>query len=102
MTPHVPRSDGSFRCARCRSEQVAERRRRLKRQLIDEAGGACTLCGYNRCAAALQFHHRDPATKSFALGRQGVTRSLARARAEVRKCAPTATPRSRAASLNFP
>jgi hypothetical protein len=44
------------------------------------------LCGYSRCPAALQFHHRDPATKSFAVSRQGVTRSLARARAEARKC----------------
>jgi hypothetical protein len=65
---------------------VAERRRRVKRQLIAEGGGACALCGYDRCAAALQFHHVDPATKSFTLSREGVTRSLARAREEARKC----------------
>jgi transposase-like protein len=83
---HVPRSDGTFRCSRCRSEQVTERRRRVKRQLIAEAGGACALCGYDRCAGALQFHHVDPATKSFSLSREGVTRSLATAREEAAKC----------------
>jgi transposase-like protein len=86
VTRHVPRGDGTFRCTRCRSAHVADRRRRVKRQLIDEAGGACVLCGYDRCPAALQFHHLDPATKSFALSREGVTRSLARAREEARKC----------------
>jgi transposase-like protein len=86
VTRHVPRGDGTFRCTRCRSEHVAERRRRVKRQLIAEAGGACVLCGYERCAAALQFHHVDPATKSFALSREGVTRSLAKAREEAQKC----------------
>jgi hypothetical protein len=83
---HVPRADGTFRCSQCRSAHVTERRRRIKRQLIAEAGGACALCGYDRCAAALQFHHVDPATKNFSLSREGVTRSLARAREEAAKC----------------
>jgi hypothetical protein len=44
------------------------------------------LCGYARCHAALQFHHLDRTTKRFALSREGVTRSLARAREEAEKC----------------
>jgi hypothetical protein len=36
--------------------------------------------------AALQFHHLDPATKHFSLGRKGVARSLEKARAEAQKC----------------
>ena len=43
-------------------------------------------CGFAEHPAALQFHHVDPATKSFSLSVQGVTRSLAKARAEARKC----------------
>ena len=35
---------------------------------------------------ALQFHHRDPTTKSFEVSRQGITRSLQRLRLEARKC----------------
>lgn len=84
-TRHVRRERG-FRCVVCRSAAVTERRRRVKRRLLDEAGGRCVLCGYDRCVASLHFHHLDPETKSFALGITGVTRSLEAARAEARKC----------------
>jgi 5-methylcytosine-specific restriction endonuclease McrA len=58
----------------------------VKRILVAEAGGACQLCGYDRCIAALEFHHRDPREKSFALSQRGVARSLEKARAEAAKC----------------
>lgn len=78
--------DTGFRCAACRSEAVAARRRRVKAQLVAEAGGACRVCGYDRCAAALQFHHVDPRTKSFSIAQDGATRGLAASRAEAAKC----------------
>ena len=84
-TRHVRRPDG-FRCARCEARRVVAWRRKVKRILVEEAGGACLLCGFAECDAALQFHHVDPADKSFALSREGVTRSLARAREEAAKC----------------
>jgi transposase len=77
---------GYYRCKRCRMERVVRRRRRMKEILVAEAGGCCSLCGYDRCVAALHFHHVDPSAKLFHLSMQGVTRSLARARAEMRKC----------------
>jgi hypothetical protein len=75
-----------YRCKRCRVEHVSARRRRVKRILVEEAGGRCSLCGYDRYAGALQFHHMDRSTKSFALSDQGVARSLEKARAEAAKC----------------
>jgi transposase len=86
-TMFVLEGRGYYRCARCRSEAVSKRRRTVKRTLIEEAGGRCVLCGYSRCQQALQFHHVDPTTKEFHLGHQGQSRSLARSRAEARKCA---------------
>lgn len=80
------RSKGGYRCARCRSEAVVRRRRKVKRLLVDDAGGRCCLCGYDRCIAALEFHHVVPAEKSFSLSHRGVARSLERARAEAAKC----------------
>jgi transposase len=77
---------GAYRCLKCRSERVAERRRKLKAVLVAEAGGACVLCGYDRFVGALQFHHRDRATKSFGIAGQGATRSLAALREEAAKC----------------
>jgi hypothetical protein len=67
-------------------ERVARRRRQIKELLVQEAGGRCVLCGYDRCVAALHFHHVDPSEKSFAIARRGHTRSLERAREEARKC----------------
>ena len=80
------RSAGGYRCARCRAEAVARRRRKIKRVLVIEAGGCCGLCGYDRCVGALEFHHVVPSEKRFALSHRGVTRSLEKARAEARKC----------------
>jgi transposase-like protein len=78
----------SYRCLACRRERVVARRRRVKEILVAEAGGCCQICGYDRYAGALQFHHVDPATKSFGLGLRGVARSLGRCRAEAAKVHP--------------
>jgi AraC-like DNA-binding protein len=83
---HAPRGGGYYRCGRCRAESVASHRRRLKALLIDEAGGRCILCGYDREPRALEFHHVDPAQKAFNLSRKGITLSVQALRAEARKC----------------
>ena len=85
-TAFFQRPDGAFRCARCNTAAVAKRRRRVKQILVDEAGGACALCGFVASQGALAFHHLDPATKVFGVSRHGVTRSLDRAREEAKKC----------------
>ncbi len=85
-TEFILEGRGAYRCKRCRSESVSRWRKRIKKTLIAEAGGACALCGYARHPAAMHFHHLDPSTKLFSLGRDGATRSLARARAEAKKC----------------
>jgi transposase-like protein len=86
LAPHILEGRGSFRCTRCRSEWVSARRRRVKEILVREAGGRCRRCGFAEHPAALHFHHVDPAEKEFTVSGAGVTRSLARTRAEARKC----------------
>ena len=86
-TVFVIENSGRVRCRACRMEGVAEWRRRAKRRLVAEAGGRCQLCGYDRCMAALEFHHLDPSQKSFGLSRRGVTRSFEQLRREAAKCA---------------
>ena len=85
-TRFVLEGRGYYRCTRCRLEQVANRRRKVKRILVAEAGGRCAICAYDRHPAALQFHHVDPATKSFNLSLRGETRGIDALRAEARKC----------------
>ena len=47
------------------NEYLQNKRKTCKQQLVDERGGGCERCGYNRCLEALEFHHRDPTKKLF-------------------------------------
>lgn len=35
----------------------------LKKKLVNILGGKCSICGYNKCIAALDFHHINPEEK---------------------------------------
>jgi len=76
---------GETRCKRCLGEAVTTRHQKIKWLLVEEAGGSCRACGYERCIVNLQFHHVDPATKSF---RTSIAsgKSLAAYREEAKKC----------------
>lgn len=77
---------GYYRCLACRADAVQRRRHKVKAILVAEAGGACVVCGYSRCVRALHFHHRDPASKAFALSGHGYTHGIAALRMEASKC----------------
>jgi len=77
--------DGRVRCKRCVGEAVTRRHQRVKRTLVEEAGGCCAVCGYDRTVINLHFHHVDPATKSFSIT-MGRGKSIAAYRAEALKC----------------
>lgn len=40
-----------------RSGYVRAYKNQLKDDLIHQAGGCCSKCGYKKCKAALEFHH---------------------------------------------
>lgn len=69
----------------CKSCRVVQRRQELKRLAVAHLGGRCQLCGYDRCIAALQFHHLAPGHKDFQVAEY--SRSWDRVRAEAEKCA---------------
>jgi transposase len=77
---------GYYRCKRCRSAGISSHRRKLKQLLVAEAGGRCQVCGYDRCVAALEFHHLDPEQKRLGISAVGLTLSLEALRAEAAKC----------------
>lgn len=73
------------RCRKCDLERVNRRALELKRKLVDQLGGKCSICGYNRNLAALTFHHSGH--KEFRLAmRVLATYSEERIMAEVSKC----------------
>lgn len=45
----------------------------------------CACCNYNKCFAALEFHHIDPLSKDFELSKMR-TRSYAVIKTEIDKC----------------
>jgi hypothetical protein len=84
---HYANGPGRYRwfCKSCLSEAVTRRHQKVKRLLVEEAGGACAVCGYARTVVNLHFHHVDPSTKEFAVN-MGRGKSLASFRAEAAKC----------------
>jgi 5-methylcytosine-specific restriction endonuclease McrA len=85
-TDFVLEGRGYYRCKTCRRERVAEQRRKNKRILVQEHGGQCVLCGYNKSIRALHFHHVDPTQKSFGLAFKGKTPGIKKMREEAKKC----------------
>ncbi len=84
-TEHVRERSRYYRCRLCRQEAVVRRRRKVKEILVREAGGGCRLCGYDRCMAALEFHHLERSAKEFGLARRGA-HSIELLRVEASKC----------------
>lgn len=65
VTTYVLRTDGRWRCRACNTDWCRDRRQDLKKKAIEYGGGACARCGYDKCDAALEFHHLDPSQKDF-------------------------------------
>lgn len=86
LTEYIQTYNGYLRCKKCRSEAVTNNRRKRKQKLVEYFGGKCQVCGYNKCIAALDFHHKNPEEKNFAISKSGVCRSWERMLAEANKC----------------
>jgi hypothetical protein len=69
----------------CSSCRVSESRRNKKAALIEYKGNKCSICGYNKCIQALQFHHVDPDQKEFTISNSG-TIKLDALKIEADKC----------------
>jgi hypothetical protein len=72
-------------CKRCLGEAVTRRKQKLKLMLVEEAGGCCCVCGYDRCIVNLHFHHVDPKEKLFPMT-MAIGKSIETFRKEAEKC----------------
>ena len=59
-------------CKECDSARVAANTRLIKEQAIAYKGGCCQSCGYDKCIAALEFHHRDPNFKENGIAKMRI------------------------------
>ena len=72
-------------CKVCASEEVLERKKKLKEKAIEYSGGKCIKCGYDKYIGALEFHHRDPLHKDFSISAHA-NRSWTLIKIELDKC----------------
>lgn len=66
-------------------QAITDFRRRRKENLIKVLGSQCSLCGYNKCIGALEFHHIEPQNKNYQLS-SGNCHSLKDDLEEAKKC----------------
>jgi hypothetical protein len=50
-------------CKKCHNKNTVAKKRNWKVEVIELMGGKCVKCGYDKCVAALEFHHPDPTKK---------------------------------------
>lgn len=76
-----------FCSIKCKNKyHVKLNRINMRKKAVEYLGGKCSICGYNKCMASLDFHHKDPSKKNFGLSRQGATRTWEKMKAELDKC----------------
>ena len=74
-------------CKQCVRDQQVKRTRQFKLDCIDYKGGKCQKCGYKKCQAAIEFHHRIPEQKDFSINTNLNRRNIDdRIKKELDKC----------------
>jgi transposase len=51
-------------CKSCDSKDVIDKGVKGKERTVEYMGDKCSICDYNKCITALEFHHLDPSKKS--------------------------------------
>jgi 5-methylcytosine-specific restriction endonuclease McrA len=67
-------------------EAVRSRRKRIRRMALQYEGARCSICGYDRCEGALEFHQLEATSKDFGISDKGYTRSWRKVREELDRC----------------
>lgn len=72
-------------CKKCHAENSSDRNKNVKLQAAEYKGGKCISCGYNKCLAALDFHHLDPTKKDRQISRP-LAGTFEKVKLELDKC----------------
>lgn len=82
-----------YDCIACTSD--LNKRRNITRKVLRETnkhnaieylGGKCSICGYNKCIDALDFHHKDPKEKEFTISKRIGKSKFNDIKSELDKC----------------
>lgn len=80
------KSKSSYNSKFCISCFSRIRNQTVKKKLIAYKGGKCERCGYDKCMAAIDFHHRTPSNKKFGISVSLNAMSFSKLLIEVDKC----------------
>ena len=72
-------------CKVCFKRRMMQRFEEKSRAIVALKGGSCNLCGYDKCTAALEFHHIDPDQKEFQINKRWSMKNEAILK-EIEKC----------------
>lgn len=64
----------------------AENRALIKKWALEYAGNKCSICGYDKCKEALDFHHLDSTQKEFNLSDRNLILDWTLIKKELDKC----------------
>lgn len=73
-------------CKNCLKNRQKRIRINYKQEMVDYLGGKCQNCGYNKCLAALDFHHNDPRIKTITLSQRINNKPSEKTYLELDKC----------------
>lgn len=86
LTEFVIDNEGRFKCRKCRVDSVTQKRKNIKKKLVEYKGGKCEKCGYDKYVEALDFHHLDPTNKTFNINAGNLHFSMEKLKNEADKC----------------
>lgn len=89
LTKHAMHRNGNamrkYRCGKCQADRVKAIVESKRQQAYEYYGSSCTLCGYDKCSHALEWHHIDPTEKEITPARV-FSRSWDNIKKELDKC----------------
>ena len=82
------RKDARERYARKRDQYLenSKKKQQKRKEQVDAMKSPCVVCGWFEYPEAIDFHHRDSATKSGNVGTMTASAGMDKIRAEVAKC----------------
>lgn len=75
-----------FNCVPDGLSTGAEIRKQIKFWGLEYKGKKCSICGYNKCIEALEFHHRDMSEKEFNISDRNLVLDWQLIKQELDKC----------------
>ena len=79
------RKDSYSYCKDCFNRYCMDRWKSRKLEVVNEMGGCCSRCGYNKSMSALELHHLDKTSKEYEWSKMRML-SESKLKKELSKC----------------